>query len=117
VGVTDLIDEGAVDSARIPYRGAQPADAFPELVIPHAIPEDERLWTPQQENVWFRPLCLSARRRARRIRSSWTKASPRYVDPDGAVQAYEDVFTKIDMCRKHYAKVGLGEDYVKQFIR
>jgi quercetin dioxygenase-like cupin family protein len=30
---------------------------------------------------------------------------------------YEDVFTKIDMCRKHYIDVGLGADYVNQFIR
>ena len=40
-----------------------------------------------------------------------------YVDPFGKVQGYEDVFTKIDMCRKHYADVGLGEDYVDRFIR
>jgi len=30
---------------------------------------------------------------------------------------YEDVFTKIDMCRRHFVDVGLGEDYVRQFIR
>ena len=40
-----------------------------------------------------------------------------YVDPWGEVTGYEDVFTKIDMCRKHYAEVGLGEDYADQFIR
>jgi hypothetical protein len=40
-----------------------------------------------------------------------------YVDPDGAVQGYEDVFTKIDMCRKHYNAVGLGDAYADQFIR
>ena len=40
-----------------------------------------------------------------------------YVDPYGKVLGYEDVFTKIDMCRKHYAAVGLGEDFVDQFIR
>ena len=40
-----------------------------------------------------------------------------YVDPDGKVQGYEDVFTKIDMCRRHYAACGLGEDYVDRFIR
>ena len=27
--MTDLIDEGMVDPARIPYRGAQPPDACP----------------------------------------------------------------------------------------
>ena len=40
-----------------------------------------------------------------------------YVDPDGKVQGYEDVFTKIEMCKAHYAKVGLGADYVERFIR
>ena len=29
-------------SARIPYRHPQPKDAFPEIVIPHAVPQDER---------------------------------------------------------------------------
>jgi 2,4'-dihydroxyacetophenone dioxygenase len=40
-----------------------------------------------------------------------------YVDPWGKTVGYEDVFTKIEMCRAHYASVGLGEDYVDQFIR
>ena len=40
-----------------------------------------------------------------------------YVDPDGAVLGYEDVFTKINLCRKHYAEVGLGEGFVDQFLR
>ena len=31
-----------------------------------------------------------------------------YVDPYGDALAYEDVFTKIDMCRRHYAACGLG---------
>ena len=40
-----------------------------------------------------------------------------YVDAYGEPLGFEDVFTKIDMCREHYARVGLGEDYVDQFIR
>ena len=40
-----------------------------------------------------------------------------YVDPVGKTVGYEDVFTKIDMCREHYDKVGLGVDYVDQFVR
>ena len=40
-----------------------------------------------------------------------------YVDPMGNTLGYEDVFTKIDMCRKHYEEVGLGADYADQFIR
>jgi 2,4'-dihydroxyacetophenone dioxygenase len=40
-----------------------------------------------------------------------------YVDEQGKVTGYEDVLTKIEMCRKHYAECGLGADYVEQFIR
>jgi hypothetical protein len=40
-----------------------------------------------------------------------------YVDPDGRMLGYEDVFTKIDLCRKHYTAVGLGESFVDQFLR
>jgi quercetin dioxygenase-like cupin family protein len=165
---------------RIPYRRPQPKEAFPELVIPHAIPQDERLWVPQQENVWFRPLCLSASRgywvnllRVRKsgvlsrhrhpqpvhgfvLKGSWhylehdwtaiegsyvyeapgethtlvveadvpemitlfqVNGAMIYVDPDGEVLGYEDVFTKIDHCRRHFTAAGLGESFVEQFIR
>lgn len=40
-----------------------------------------------------------------------------YVDGSGATTGYEDVFTKIAMCRRHYAAVGLGEGFVDQFVR
>ena len=40
-----------------------------------------------------------------------------YVDVDGRQTGYEDVFTKIAMCRAHYRDVGLGADYVDAFIR
>ena len=40
-----------------------------------------------------------------------------YVDPDGNALGYEDVFTKISMCRAHYQECGLGADYVERFIR
>ena len=35
----------------------------------------------------------------------------------GNTTGYEDVFTKIAMCRRHYAAVGLGADYTDQFVR
>ncbi len=168
------------DQSRIPYRHAQPRDSPPELVIPDALPKDERVWVPQGENVWFRPLCLSTSRgywvnllRVRKsgvlsrhrhpqpvhgyvIKGSWhylehdwiategayvyeapgethtlvvdddvdemitmfqVNGAMIYVDPDGGVLGYEDVFSKIDLCRAHYAAVGLGEDFVAQFMR
>jgi gentisate 1,2-dioxygenase len=40
-----------------------------------------------------------------------------YMDDDGTVTGHEDVFTKIDMCRAHYAACGLGADYVDRFVR
>ncbi|MER7717636.1 2,4'-dihydroxyacetophenone dioxygenase family protein [Streptomyces flaveolus] len=40
-----------------------------------------------------------------------------YLDEQGRHIGYEDVFTKIRMCREHYAEVGLGADFVRQFIR
>ena len=40
-----------------------------------------------------------------------------YLDDAGRQTGYEDVFTKIDMCRKHYAEVGLGARYVERHIR
>jgi len=40
-----------------------------------------------------------------------------YLDDNGKTTGYEDVFTKIEMCRKHYIDVGLGADFIDQFIR
>jgi quercetin dioxygenase-like cupin family protein len=40
-----------------------------------------------------------------------------YVDPHGNHLGYEDVFTKIDMCRAHYDNVGIGSEYVTSLIR
>jgi 2,4'-dihydroxyacetophenone dioxygenase len=40
-----------------------------------------------------------------------------YVDDEGRNTGFEDVFSKIDMCRAHYAQIGLGSEYVDQFVR
>lgn len=40
-----------------------------------------------------------------------------YLDEEGNTVGYEDVFTKIEMCRSHYDKVGLGVNFVDQFVR
>ena len=45
---------------RMPYQLPFPVDAQSEIVIPSPVPDDERVWVPQMENVWFRPLCLNA---------------------------------------------------------
>lgn len=164
----------------IPYQLAMPAEAADDLVVAPAVPEDDRIWVPQAENVWFRPLCLSASQgywvnllKVRRagvlsrhrhpnpvhgfvLKGRWhylehdweaveggyvyeppgethTLVVPEdveemitlfqvngtmlYVDPWGKVEAYEDVFTKIAMCRAHYEAAGLGADYVDRFVR
>lgn len=168
------------DQSREPYRHPQPAESPPELVIPRIIPEDERIWVPQQTNVWMRPLLLCASRgywvnllRVRRsgilsrhrhpqpvhahvLKGRWrylehdwvaeeggyvyeapgethtlvvdddveemitmfqVNGAMIYVDPEGATMGYDDVFTKIEMCRRHYEAVGLGAGFVDQFIR
>ncbi len=165
---------------RIPYRLPQPAEMEPDLVVAPALPADDRIWVPQAENIWFRPLVLSVSQgywvnllkvtragvlsrhrhtnavhgyvlkgRWHYLEHDWvaeaggyvyeppgethTLVVPEdveemitlfqvngimlYVDPDGKAQGYEDVFTKIAMCRAHYAACGLGGDYVEQFIR
>ncbi len=40
-----------------------------------------------------------------------------YLDADGKQIGYEDVFSKIAMCRAHYAGNGLGAQYLDPFIR
>ena len=166
---------------RMPYQHPMPKETLADIVIPDAIPADERVWVPQGENVWFRPLCLNRSQgywmNLLRVRKSGVlsrhrhpqpvhglraqgalalsrarlgggggrlclRAAGRDAHPGGAgrrggddhllpgqrhhglrrplgraARAIEDVFTKIDMCREHYAEVGLGADYVDQFIR
>jgi quercetin dioxygenase-like cupin family protein len=163
-----------------PYRHPQPANSPPELVIPDAIPADERVWVPLEENVWFRPLCLSVAHgywtnllRVRRagvlsrhrhpmpvhgfvLKGEWrylehdweatagsyvfeppgethtlvvpddveemitffqVNGAMIYVDPEGRTTGYDDVFTRIDRCRRHYDACGLGAGYVDRFLR
>ncbi len=165
---------------RMPYQLAFPPDALDEIVVPKAIPDDERLWVPQADNVSFRPLCLNRSQgywmNLLRVRKAGVLSRHRhpqavhglvlkgrwhylehdwiaeegsyvfeppgethtlvvnegveemitffqvngimyYVDPWGKPMGYEDVFTKIDLCREHYAAVGLGADFTDQFIR
>ncbi len=148
-------------------------------IVAKAIPDDERVWVPQADNVWFRPLMLNTVSggwcnllRVRKagilsrhrhpapvhgyvIKGSWRylehdwvaragdyvfeppgeihtltvdsademitffniSGAMIYVDDRGVAVAYEDVFTKIDMCRRHYAGNGLGERFIGQFVR
>ena len=89
----------------------------PEIAV-QAIPDDERVWVPQAPEVWFRPLLLNT------VTGSWCNllrvrksgVLSRHIHPSW-VTGYEDVFTKIAMCRAHYEAVGLGTAYVEQFIR
>ena len=40
-----------------------------------------------------------------------------YYGPDDEPRGHDDVHTKIEMCRRHFAAVGLGEEFVTQFVR
>ena len=175
-----MISTQDIQNANIPYQLPMPQNALPEIVIPSAIPEDEKLWVKQAENVYFRPLCLNASQgywmnllkvtksgvlsrhrhpnavhgfvlkgRWHYLEHDWeakegsyvyeppgethTLVVPEdveemitffqvngimsYVDPWGKLLGYEDVFTKIDLCKKHFINIGLGKNYVDQFIR
>jgi 2,4'-dihydroxyacetophenone dioxygenase len=39
-----------------------------------------------------------------------------HADEQGSMVGYEDVHTRIDICRGHYEKVGLGARHIDQFI-
>ena len=54
-----MTDGTPADDRLLPYQLPFPADALSEIVIPRAIPDDERLWVPQADKVWFRPLGLN----------------------------------------------------------
>ena len=40
-----------------------------------------------------------------------------YVDEAGRQTGYEDVFSKIALCRAHYEACGLGSAFVDTFVR
>ena len=145
-----------------------------------ALPADERVWVPQAQDVWFRPLLLNTvsggwcnllrvrrsgilsrhrhpmlvvgyviKGRWRYLEHDWVaeegsfvyeppgevhtltvpddcpemitffniSGAMIYLDEQGRQTGYEDVWTKIDMCRRHYAACGLGASYTEQFIR
>ena len=61
--MTENAPKASVSNDRwLPYRKAQPRESPPELVIPDAIPADERVWVPVEENIWFRPLLMCSSR-------------------------------------------------------
>ncbi len=153
--------------------------AVGELVL-DAVPEDERLWVPMVEGVWFRPLVFNTTQggwchliRVRKagvvsrhrhpdpvhglvLKGAWrylehdwvategtyifeppsethtlvvdedvpemitffqVTGSLHYVDEAGNAVGFDDVFTRIDLARAHYQEVGLGADYVRNFVR
>jgi 2,4'-dihydroxyacetophenone dioxygenase len=40
-----------------------------------------------------------------------------YVDPHGAAQGYEDVFTRLATARAYHASIGLGAEHVQRLVR
>jgi len=152
---------------------------LPELVA-SAEPEDDRVWVPQSQDNWFRPLLLDRvhnvtvnvlKTRAKGvvsrhyhtgtvhgyvIRGSWrylehdwiarpgsyvfeppgethtlvmdglaeemmtlfvVNGALIHVDAEGKPVGFADVFQKIEMCDAYYRRIGLGPDFIKQFIR
>lgn len=54
-------DPRLLQTEAVAYQLPQPAGMIPDLVVPGgaALDCDERLWVPQRENVWFRPVSFS----------------------------------------------------------
>ena len=153
--------------------------SIPDLVS-EAMPDDERLWVPQTDKIWFRPLLLNTtngewvnllriakggvmnrhrhpspvygyvlKGQWRYLEHDWVAKEGMFVfEPPGEIHTlvvdedvdemitlfhvigalvyydendrliqHDDVHTKIELCRAHFERVGLGADYVKQFIR
>ena len=40
-----------------------------------------------------------------------------YVDPDGRPIGYDDVFTRLELSRQHFRRVGLADDALESMIR
>lgn len=40
-----------------------------------------------------------------------------YTDAAGKATGFDDVFTKIERCQRHFKEVGLGPNYVGRFVR
>lgn len=157
-----------------------PKSYYNAEIVLDAIPDDDRVWTPQADRVWFRPLMLNTvnggwanllkvtragvlsrhlhpapvhgyviKGSWRYLEHDWVARPGQYVfEPPGEVHTlvvdddceemitffhisgaliyldeqghqtgYDDVYRKIALCRAHYERVGLGADYVDQFIR
>lgn len=171
-----------ISAEAVAYRGPPLYKVPEDLVVDNVLSLDceEKLWVPQADGVWFRPLLfsvsqgffvnllrvrksgiLSRHRHAGPVHATVLKgrwhylehnwwANPGsyafeppgdihtlevpedvtemvtmfhvtgayiYVDVDGNPVGVEDVFSKIDKAREHYEKIGLGGDFVDQFIR
>jgi len=52
-----------IDAEARPYIGPALYKVPEDIVVPNAlqIECDERLWVPQADGVWFRPLCFSGK--------------------------------------------------------
>ena len=44
---------------RVPYQKPQPWGMVPDMVVPDAVTDDERLWAPLGPGMWSRPLQLN----------------------------------------------------------
>ena len=101
------------DDKWVSYKHPQPKDSPPELVIPNAIPSDERIWVPVDENVWFRPLLLAASRgywmNLLRVRKSGVLSRHRHPQPvHGFVLRGEWRYLEHDWIATALAQLGLA---------
>src|SRR5436189_287204 len=93
----------------------------PEIAIA-ALPDDERDWVARAGAFVYEPpgeihTLVVEPGHDEMITFFNISGAMVYVDADGNSTGYEDVHTKIAMCRRHYEACGLGAGYVDQFIR
>lgn len=171
-----------IDTSKEAYAKPQPFGMVADVFVPGALDldGDEKLWVPQADGVWFKPLVLcvsqgyyvnllrvrnsgvlsrhrhagpvhafTLRGRWRYLEHDW-EAVPQsyafepagethtlvvpddveemvalfhvtggyvYVNPEGVALGYEDVFTKLEATRRHYAAAGLGEERAMELVR
>lgn len=93
---------------------------------------------PQADGVGFKPLVLCVSQgycvNLLRVRNSGVLSRHRHNGPVRAItlrgrwhylehdweagpMSYEDVFTRLDACKAHYAKTSLGADHVNGLVR
>ncbi|MHA6799439.1 cupin domain-containing protein [Bounagaea algeriensis] len=100
-----------------PISNSFKADALPEVYLSQVATDDDRYYAPFTETVGSRPLWINVKDNswADILRAKSAGLVNRHYHPHEVFVF--DVHDYIEMCRNHYAAVGLGEEYVNGLLR